>query len=629
MRKIVHKKEIVVSSIATIFLILLYCLIFSFSEQDGETSGGLSRMISEKCVAFLNLLSGKNWTELMMNSLAEYFENPIRKIAHFCEYALMGVLLFGMWYPWVGLRRTERKTKRGIRKKIVPSVVKIIVPWVFVSATLDEIHQFFVPGRCGNIGDVLLDTAGGCFGLFCCTLGVRFMFGTKKREKAYAKAYFNEVLHTTLNPGGPGVVRIHLVPPKMTGRRLAPGVAIINGQDIIPINRSWCILLAEFIRHVNKHAGHEVSDAEVETIFKETCDSVRKVYPRVKEEELREDVLRMMTAFAQIARGEEVAEEIGYMSLGEYAEFMQAPHRMDLMVSAMTKNGAWHCNQKCLHCYAAGQPQAEEQELSTEEWKKILDKCRASGIPQVTFTGGEPTMREDLPELIAHAKWFVSRLNTNGVKMTKEYCETLKQAELDSVQITFYDGKEEVHNRLVGAANYDKTVDGIRNALEAGLNLSVNTPLCTLNKDYVDTLRFLKELGVEYVTCSGLITTGNATAEASTNTRLSTEEIKEVLKAAVEYCHANGMEISFTSPGWIEEEFFKELSISTPSCGACLSNMAITPGGNVVPCQSWLTGDILGNILQDDWDVIWNSDKCVERREYSAKIQGECPLRRR
>jgi len=624
-----RKKKIVVSSIATIFLILLYALIFSFSEQDGETSGGLSRMISEKCVELLNMLSGKHWTELMMESMAEYFENPIRKLAHFCEYAVMGGLLFFMWYPWTGLERKRYMTKAGKERRSWPLVIKISIPWVFVSAALDEIHQLFVPDRYGNFWDVLLDTSGGCFGLFCCVWGVNFMFSSKKRENQYAKEHFGEVLHTTLNPGGPGVVRIHLVPPKVTKKRLAPGVAIINGQDVIPVNRAWCILLAEFIRHVNSYAGHEVSDEDVEKILRDTYEGVHKVYPRTKETIIRSDLYCMMESFTQIARGEAVQEDIGYMSLGEYAQFMKAPHRMDVMVSAMTKNGGWHCNQKCLHCYAAGQPQAEEEELSTEDWKEILDKCRAAGIPQVTFTGGEPTMREDLPELIAHAKWFVSRLNTNGVKLTKEYCQELKQAELDSVQITFYDVQEEVHNKLVGAANYEKTVEGIRNALAVGLNLSINTPLCRLNKDYVATLQFLKKMGVEYVTCSGLITTGNAVLEESVGTQLSTEEIKEVLKAAVEYCYANGMEISFTSPGWIEEDFFQELAISTPSCGACLSNMAITPGGNVVPCQSWLTGDVLGNMMQDDWEDIWNSDKCVERREYSAKVQGECPLRRR
>lgn len=161
-----------VSLIATIFLAILYGLIFSFSEQDGETSGNLSRMISEKFVEILNAMNGKNWSVLMMESMADYFENPIRKLAHFCEYAVMGTLLFLIWYPWIGWNK-EKDTlnkRNNKRKKRVPALAKIIVPWVFVSAAFDEIHQLFIPGRCGNFWDVLLDTFGGCFGLFTCVL---------------------------------------------------------------------------------------------------------------------------------------------------------------------------------------------------------------------------------------------------------------------------------------------------------------------------------------------------------------------------------------------------------------------------------------------------------------------------
>ena len=446
--------------------------------------------------------------------------------------------------------------------------------------------------------------------------------------KKYFKDNFCEVCHTTLNPEGPGVVRIHLIPPKYEGGKVAPSVAIINGQDIIPVNYSWSILLCEFIKEVNKYHGREVSDEEVEGIVKTTIKGVKKVFPLASGKRIRKDLETIMTTFKQVAYGEEVTEPIGYMNIGDYAEYMTAPHRMDVMVSAMTKDSKWHCNQKCLHCYAAGQTQAEEAELSTEEWKEILKKLREIGVTQVTFTGGEPTMREDLFELIKEAKWFVSRLNTNGIKLTKEYCEGLREAEVDSIQITFYSDNEEIHNKLVGAPRYKDTVAGIENAVAAGLNVSVNTPLCTLNKDYVRTLEFLKEKGVMYVTCSGLITTGNAVTKESEALQLTTDEIKAVLKDAAAYAYANGMEISFTSPGWIENEFFEENALSVPNCGACLSNMAITPGGNVVPCQSWLSGETLGNFLKDDWATIWNSDACKKRRDYSSLMLGKCPLRR-
>lgn len=447
------------------------------------------------------------------------------------------------------------------------------------------------------------------------------------RERKYAKEHFGEVHHTTLNPEGPGVVRIHLIPPKMEGREIEPSVAIINGQDIIPVGMAWSVLLVEFIEQVNRFSGKEVSREDLDLIMKNTCKAVGKVYPFVGKKRFREDIYRIMNAFSQVAAGQPVDEEIGYMTMGEYAPYMKAPHRMDLMVSAMTKQEHWNCNQNCIHCYAAGQEQSAERELSAQEWKTIIDKCRAAGIPQLTFTGGEPTMREDLPELIDYAKWFVTRLNTNGIRLTKEYCKKLREVSLDSVQITFYSCEEEVHNRLVGAQRYQETVEGIKNALEAGLNISINTPLCVWNKNYPETLKFLKELGVIYVTCSGLITTGKAAAADSEELQLSYEELLKILKESVEFCFANGMEISFTSPGWVKESDCQELGITTPSCGACLSNMAVTPGGNVVPCQSWLSGKVLGNMLKDDWKEIWDSEECRTRREYSAAMQGDCPLR--
>ena len=237
-------------------------------------------------------------------------------------------------------------------------------------------------------------------------------------------------------------------------------------------------------------------------------------------------------------------------------------------------------------------------------------------------------MREDLFELISYARWFISRLNTNGIRLTPDYCKKLREAELDSVQITFYSADAEVHNRLVGAARYEETLAGIKNALAQGLSVSINTPLCTLNRDYVKTLKLLHGLGVIYVTCSGLITTGSAAQAASEELQLESGELEQILRQAVAYCHRNGMENAFTSPGWLDEQVFEELNIPSPSCGACLSNMAITPGGNVVPCQSWLSDKPLGNMLADDWKEIWESETCQNRRDFSAQLTGECPLRR-
>lgn len=449
-----------------------------------------------------------------------------------------------------------------------------------------------------------------------------------KNEKKFYKENLQEVLHTTLNPYEPGVVRIHLVPAKYHPFRITPSVVILNGKDIIPINLAWTILLAIFIQQVNSYQGNEVTEEQIQEVVDKTAKKMTEIYRKPGEEVFREDLNRILSVLIDIAEGREPKEEIGQLSIGQYANEMKAPHRIDLMISSMQKDGHWNCNQKCIHCYAAGQKYADQKELTTEEWKKIIDKCREACIPQLTFTGGEPTKREDLAELIDYSRWFVTRLNTNGVLLTEELCQKLYQASLDSVQVTFYSANPEEHNQLVGAPNWEKTVTGIKNAIKAGLPISINTPLCSINKNYLETLKYLHELGIKYVSCSGLIVTGNAKTEASKETQLSEEELYGILKEACVYANENLMEISFTSPGWVAEEKLTELGLVIPSCGACLSNMAIAPDGEVVPCQSWLGEDAgLGNMLTTEWEKIWNNPKCKKGRQYSAKVEGKCPLR--
>ena len=439
----------------------------------------------------------------------------------------------------------------------------------------------------------------------------------------------NEVTHTTLNPHGPGAVRIHLIPPKFSFKSQAPSVAIVNGSDIIPLNLSWAILLNCFIDEVNKFDGKEIPNIELKGIISRVLRKMKTVYPQTSNEAFKEDLWKIIHVLCDVAYGNPISEDIGYLTIGEYAPHMRAPHRIDLMVSSMTKNRKWHCNQKCLHCYAAGQPLSEVPELSTEQWKKIIDKCKKIGIPQITFTGGEPTLRKDLPELIRYSQWFVTRVNTNGVKLTKDYAEKLFDANLDSIQITYYSSNAKEHNKLVGANNFEKTTEGIKNALEAGLNVSINTPLCKINSNYVETLKYLHSLGITYVSCSGLILTGNACNDNSKATQLSSDELYQILVDATKYCSENHMQISFTSPGWVSEEKLSDLGLTIPACGACLSNMAISPDGNVIPCQSWLFEKPLGNILELSWNDIWESEQCKKIRKNSAKMNYTCPLRKK
>ncbi len=122
-----------------------------------------------------------------------------------------------------------------------------------------------------------------------------------------------------------------------------------------------------------------------------------------------------------------------------------APYRMDLAIT-------YRCNNNCSHCYNARPRQYPE--LDTGRWKQVLDKLWEAGIPHVVFTGGEPTQRHDLAQLIAYAegKGQITGINTNGRRLKDAaYLNELVSAGLDHAQITLESHDPAIHDKMVGA----------------------------------------------------------------------------------------------------------------------------------------------------------------------------------
>ena len=238
------------------------------------------------------------------------------------------------------------------------------------------------------------------------------MMFLSRAESSYLHQHLSVVRHVTLDPEGPGVLRIHLLPCKKA-RRNVPFVALLNGQDILPLSVSWAILLAGLMDALQPFEGKEITEDQWAGIAAQAVETAAAVYPKTAPDQIRADLNAMLTSFRALTAGQEPPVHVQPMDLGAYARYMAAPHRMDLMVSSMEKDGAWHCNQKCLHCYAANQPLGAVKELDTDQWLAVIQKCRAAGIPQLTFTGGEPTMRNDLVSLVHAAQWFVCLLYTS------------------------------------------------------------------------------------------------------------------------------------------------------------------------------------------------------------------------
>lgn len=162
-------RRIFITAAAAILLGLLYCVIFGFSAQDGEESGSLSRLVSEKCVNAVNSLAGGRWNSEDLDGMAEAMEKPLRKLAHFSEYACMGVLVWILLAQWM-------RRGRGL--------CLLTTGWVFLSAAGDEFHQYFVPGRYASPLDVLLDTCGGVCGMLFCLFAAALWQRRRRRISA-------------------------------------------------------------------------------------------------------------------------------------------------------------------------------------------------------------------------------------------------------------------------------------------------------------------------------------------------------------------------------------------------------------------------------------------------------------
>lgn len=151
------------------------------------------------------------------------------------------------------------------------------------------------------------------------------------------------------------------------------------------------------------------------------------------------------------------------------------------------------CNLRCVHCYAHAKAALQENELSTAEGKAMLDDLAGMGVPVMLFSGGEPLMRQDLPELAAYAvsKGMRAVISTNGTLITAPIARKLKDVGLSYVGISL-DGMEAVNDRFRGMDGaFRDALKGIENCQTAGIKVGLRF---TINKFNVNEIPALFDL---------------------------------------------------------------------------------------------------------------------------------------
>ena len=298
-----------------------------------------------------------------------------------------------------------------------------------------------------------------------------------------------------------------------------------------------------------------------------------------------------------------------------------------MIVSWMTTN---RCNLACEHCYQdAGD--AEARELSTCEAKKLIGEVARAGFKVMIFSGGEPLMREDIFELVAHATEQGLRpvFGTNGTLITYEVASELKRcgAAAMGISVDSLDaGKHDAFRRLDNA--FDLTMKGIENCRRAGLRFQIHTTVAGWNRDEVcDITDFAVSARAIGHFIFFLIPVGRG--EFIQDTALAVRENEELLRQIME----KQREVPIAVKPTCAPQFTRiaqQLDIATPYKRGCLAGLTycvVGSQGIVRPC-AYMTEEA-GDVREVPFDEIWRSSPVFERlrtRAYSGAC-GTCDYR--
>ena len=281
----------------------------------------------------------------------------------------------------------------------------------------------------------------------------------------------------------------------------------------------------------------------------------------------------------------------------------------------------YRCNLKCTFCYAGcnctTNPVGDDREMSVAEIQEVLRRIyEQAKVPSVSFTGGEATLRPELPELVAYAHDLGMRVNliTNGTMMTEKLAGALARAGLDSAQVSLEGVTAEVHERVTMIPrSYERSLAAVENLADAGVLVHTNT---TINKDNLEECHempaFVKQrLGRDKFSMNLVIPTGSA----ALNERLVVRyiELGPHLERIVSESRRQDVEFMWYSP--TPMCMFNPIlhGLGNKGCSACDGLISVGANGDVIPCASYDEG--VGNLLDKSALEIWKGQRATKFRD--------------
>ena len=304
----------------------------------------------------------------------------------------------------------------------------------------------------------------------------------------------------------------------------------------------------------------------------------------------------------------------------------------------------YRCNLQCVFCYAACGCRREGEEgrgllgrlrrsrrapeMSTAEAKRVISIIRHDAhVPSLSFTGGEPTLRGDLPELIRYARSIGLRVNliTNGTTLTPRSVERLVRSDLNSAQVSLEGPSPKIHDALTTVpGSFDRTVQGIRLLRDAGIRVHTNTTISRGNIEHLGGIVALaKELEMPRLSMNMVIPTGTA-AERPDEVWVTYTEIGDAVRLV--RAEARRLDIEFLWYSPTPFCLFNPVAhgLGGKACAACDGLLSVSPKGDVLPCSS--LDEPVGNLLTTDFRAVWTSPRAeyYKSKSYAHEVCHAC-----
>jgi len=369
---------------------------------------------------------------------------------------------------------------------------------------------------------------------------------------------------------------------------------------------------------------------DVERIVKESVE-----FYKITEEKITEDLLKLLQTLSSLLASQNSVPYVDNNPTPSLKMTDFLSHKLYYPVLseiALT----YRCQLKCKFCYAGvGGYNVDDlmhDEMDITQIKSVISKIADDAkCPTISFTGGEPTIRfDELAEAIkfAKAKGMRTNLITNGIILSDENkCLKLKEAGLDSAQVSIEGADCEIHDRITclkGA--FEKSLKAVKNLKEIGIHVHTNSTLTTENVESIFMLPpILAGIGLKYFSVNMVIKTGNA--NINEELLINYSDIGGKIKTLSGIAEANGIKLVWYSPTPYCLFNPVEAGLGSKSCAAASGLLSISPAGEVLPCSSFKNS--LGNLLKSNFKSIWDScaAKYFRDKKFIPPTCGKCDIK--